>query len=72
MRHSSGSRLLSESLPLRVELVALLLPCPPALEEKVQREITAGFIRSKYIADSSLGNLPGVQQEGRMHGVFWL
>lgn len=40
---------------------------PPA-----HREITAGLTRSKYYADFSLGTLPGVQQEGIMHGVFWL
>lgn len=52
--------------------VALLLPCPPALREKTHREITAGLTRSEYFADFSLGNLPGVQQEGIMHGVLWL
>lgn len=72
MRCSSAFPLPPESLPLRIVLVALLLPCPPALEEKAQREITAGFIRSKYYADFCLGNLPDVQREGIMHGVFWL
>lgn len=57
---------------LWVASVALLLPHPPALGEKAHREITAGLTRSKYYADFSLGTLPGVQQEGIMHGVFWL
>lgn len=50
--------------------VALLLPRPPALREKTHREITAGLTRSEYYADFCLGNLPAVQQEGIMHGVF--
>ena len=68
--HAAFLGLPPESVPLQVVSVALLLPCPPALEEKPQREITAGFIRSKYYADFSLSTHIKKQHQERDRHLF--
>lgn len=51
-------------------LVALLLPCPSALEEKAQRGNYCWLYQQQVLCRFfSLGKQPGVQQE---HGGFWL